>query len=73
MTGLDRAIRERLDVDDALPVGEIRWEPYRDALLAVLDLHKPHPTLPSECFRCDSRRPCLTVRRIAEKLGVDAP
>jgi hypothetical protein len=86
VTGLDQAIREwfstRLETmpcDDDLQAHE-SLQMAAHALLAVLD---PHPEASEQdaewehgphwpCVVChDGPWPCVTVRRIAEKLGVE--
>lgn len=75
MPDLDAAIRARLD---EFCESDMCAEVGKAALLAVLDLHGPHPDDPSKC-RCALEYddlctahavPCPTVRVIAEKLGV---
>jgi hypothetical protein len=84
VTGLGQAIRARLDATTERAYPEM--QAMRDALLAVLDLHikaeaglfvAPGPL----CQYCygeiggtdpeDGAWPCPTVRRIAEKLGIE--
>lgn len=93
MHDLDTVIRARLDsglahMTDPAPelVGEIANE-WHDALLAVLDLHKPRPAgIPgkphlADCSTCrdlgpeinsPAAYPCDEVEAIAEALGVEA-
>lgn len=84
MTGLDQAIRARLD---EFCESDMCAEVGKAALLAVLDLHKPRsagiPKKPhiADCSVCMDvgpevcspvGYPCETVEAIAEKLGVEA-
>lgn len=85
MTDLDAAIRAKLDRQhstmtiDGEFVGDITGD-WQDALLAVLDLHKPgRPGW--GCDHCDTGDvgcnvsndwPCPTVKAIAKGLGIEA-
>ena len=82
MTGLDQAIRARLD---EFCESDMCAEVGKAALLAVLDLHAAvddgsgHQTVCGVCTdpaegwdRIALPSPCPTVRVIAEKLGVEA-
>lgn len=82
MIDLDAAIRAKLAADDARVSDEIYWDAYRDAVLAVLDLHQPpdvllEPLFKRYCATCGAYYeyptlyPCPTVRALAEKLGVE--
>lgn len=93
MTDLDAVIRARLHQDrpyvteGAGRYGRNAADTWHEALLAVLDLHKPvpvsHPLNPNlaNCAVCMDigpeicspvGYPCDTVEAIAEKLGVEA-
>lgn len=73
MADLDAAIRAKLDADEA---GDEYWPNYKDAIEAVLDLHRAASedfTHIDETAYEFARRSALeeAVRAIAEKLGVE--
>jgi hypothetical protein len=73
MSDLDAAIRAKMAADDGRYADEIWWDAYRDAILAVLDQHRPIPSDVSTTGNviC-SCLPDSGNHYIAEKLGVEA-
>lgn len=87
MADLDMAIRAKLAADDARGADEIYWDVYRDALLAVLDLHGSREGDFGETVRCvhcirempmpggvwtvNEIWPCPTLIAVAKALGVE--
>ncbi len=80
MSDLADAIRAKMAADDGRYADEIWWDAYRDAILAVLELHTDPET--DRCVREHDGHTVAawhdpdtdpTLRVIAEKLGAEVP